>query len=91
MSKPVLVLVGAGCIGSYMVLALVGAGYSPIVFDNFSIGFSEAVGEAALLEGNLRSQADLDACLCANRIDLVMYYAALAYVGEAVIEPEVYY
>jgi UDP-glucose 4-epimerase len=82
---------GAGYIGSHMVLALLDAGCSPIVFDNLSRGFSEAVGDTALFEGDLRSQADLDACFSANRIDLVMHFAALAYVSESVIEPEVYY
>jgi UDP-glucose 4-epimerase len=41
--------------------------------------------------GDLRSTADLDACFKAHSIDLVMHFAALAYVGESVGSPEEYY
>lgn len=87
----VLVIGGAGYIGSHMVLALQDAGYSVIVFDNLSRGFADAVGSAPLVIGDLRSAADLDACFAAHRFDLVMHFAALAYVGESVNEPELYY
>lgn len=89
--KTVLVVGGAGYIGSHMVLALQDAGYSPIVFDNVSRGHADAVNGAQLLVGDLRSPADLKACFAAHRIDLVMHFAALAYVGESVTEPELYY
>ena len=90
-TKTVLVIGGAGYIGSHMVLALQGAGYSPVVFDNLSRGFADAVGSTPLVRGDLRSPTDLDACFAAHRFDLVMHFAALAYVGESVTEPELYY
>jgi UDP-glucose-4-epimerase GalE len=74
-----------------MVCALQDAGHSPIVFDNLSRGHADAVQGAALVIGDLRSVADLDACFAAHRIDLVMHFAALTYVGESVAEPEKYY
>ena len=74
-----------------MVLALQDAGYAVIVFDNLSRGFADAVGSAPLVVGDLRSPADLDACFASHRFDLVMHFAALAYVGESVTEPELYY
>jgi len=89
--KAILVLGGAGYIGSHMVLALQDAGYSVVVFDNLSRGFADAVDSTPLVIGDLRSPADLDACFSAHRIDLVMHFAALAYVGESVTEPELYY
>ena len=91
MQKTVLVVGGAGYIGSHMVLALQDAGYSVVVFDNLSCSFADSVGSAPLVVGDLRSPADLDACFAAHNIDLVMHFAALAYVGESVTEPELYY
>ena len=91
MNKNVLVVGGAGYIGSHMVLALADAGFSPVVFDNLSRGFADAVSGAPLFVGDLRSADDLDRCFREYTIDLVMHFAALAYVGESVHEPELYY
>jgi len=91
LKKNVLVVGGAGYIGSHMVLALQDAGYAPVVFDNLSRGHADAVGGAPLMVGDLRSASDLDACFAAHRVDLVMHFAALAYVGESVTAPELYY
>lgn len=89
--ESVLVVGGAGYIGSHMVLALQDAGYPTIVFDNLSRGHADAVGNAPLLIGDLRSPADLEACFVGRRIDVVMHFAALAYVGESVAQPQLYY
>lgn len=86
-----LVAGGAGYIGSHMVLALQDAGYETVVFDNLSRGFSDAVGTASLVVGDLRSVPDLHACFAEHDFDLIMHFAALAYVGESVTEPELYY
>jgi UDP-glucose 4-epimerase len=91
MSNSILVASGAGNIGSHMVLALQDAGYSVVVFDNLSRGFADAVGQPPLIVGDLHSLPDLNACFTAHRFDLVMHFAALAYVGESVCEPELYY
>jgi UDP-glucose 4-epimerase len=91
LKKTVLVVGGAGYIGSHMVLALKDAGLVPLVFDNLSRGHADAAGNATLVVGDLRSPADLDACFAAHRVDIVMHFAALAYVGESVTEPDLYY
>lgn len=91
MKKNVLVVGGAGYIGSHMMLALEDAGYLPLAFDNLSRGHADAVGNTTLVVGDLRSAIDLDACFSTHSIDLVMHFAALAYVGESVTEPELYY
>jgi UDP-glucose 4-epimerase len=91
MAKTILVVGGAGYIGSHMVLALRDAGFSVVVFDNLSRGHADAVGSAPLLVSDLRSPADLHACFSEHHFDLVMHFAALAYVGESVIMPELYY
>lgn len=91
MKKNILIVGGAGYIGSHMVLAVRDAGHSPIVFDNLSRGHADAVGDAPLFEGDLRSPSDLDACFSKHPVDVVMHFAALAYVGESVHKPELYY
>jgi len=89
--KRVLVVGGAGYVGSHMVLALRDAGYSIVVFDNLSRGFADSIGTSPLVVGDLRAPSDLDACFAEHRFDLVMHFAALAYVGESVAMPELYY
>ncbi|HEX2545151.1 MAG TPA: UDP-glucose 4-epimerase GalE [Ramlibacter sp.] len=89
--KTVLVVGGAGYIGSHMVLALRDAGYRVVVFDNLSRGHADAVAADRLVTGDLRSLHDLRACFAQERLDLVMHFAALAYVGESVQQPELYY
>jgi UDP-glucose-4-epimerase GalE len=91
LKSTILVVGGAGYIGSHMVLALRDAGFPVVVFDNLSRGHADAVADASLFEGDLRSSADLDACFAKNGVDVVMHFAALAYVGESVTKPELYY
>lgn len=91
MGNRVLVVGGAGYIGSHMVLALQDAGYPVLVFDNLSRGHEDAVNGAPLVVGDLRSRQDLRACFSEHPVDLVMHFSALAYVGESVAEPELYY
>jgi UDP-glucose 4-epimerase len=55
LNQAVLVIGGAGYIGSHMVLALQDAGYPVVVFYNLSRGFADAVGTAPLVVGDLRS------------------------------------
>jgi UDP-glucose-4-epimerase GalE len=62
------------------------------VLDNLSRGHRDAVGkDVDFVQGDIRSQQDLDACFSGRRFDLVMHFAALAYVGESVAEPARYY
>ena len=91
MKKNVLVVGGAGYIGSHMVLALQDEGYSVLVFDNLSRGHDDAVVNAPLVIGDLCSISDLDQCFREHQIDLVMHFGAFAYVGESVTNPELYY
>jgi UDP-glucose-4-epimerase GalE len=74
-----------------MVHALLDAGHSVTVFDNLSRGHADAVEAAELVIGDIRSKDDLSACFARKRHDVVMHFAALAYVGESVSEPERYY
>jgi len=87
----ILIVGGAGYIGSHMVLALQDVGHSVVVFDNLSRGFASAIVATPLVIGDLCSLVDLKECFTSHRIDLVMHFAALAYVGESVADPELYY
>ncbi len=91
MSRSILVVGGAGYIGSHMCHALLDAGHHVTVFDNLSRGHPDAIGDAELVVGDIRSAADLQACFARRRHDLVMHFAAMAYVGESVTEPALYY
>lgn len=90
MSTRILVVGGAGYIGSHMCLALSEAGYHVTVFDNLSRGHADAVGDAELVVGDIRDAEQLRACF-SRGFDLVMHFAAMAYVGESVTDPASYY
>lgn len=87
----VLVVGGAGYIGSHMVRMLIDRGHQPVVFDNLSTGYRDAVPGDALVEGDLAEAADLDAMFRAHRFDGVMHFASFIQVGESVREPAKYY
>jgi len=99
MSKSVLVTGGAGYIGSHTVLALVGAGWTPVILDNFCNSSKVAVArlceltqqEIACVEGDVR-----DTALCAQTLkqydcQSVIHFAGLKAVGESHEKPLAYY
>jgi UDP-glucose 4-epimerase len=88
----VLVAGGAGYIGSHCVKQLVVAGHEPVVVDNLVYGHRAAVAPGVRLhEINLGHPAAIDAVIAAERPDVVMHFAAYAYVGESVTDPLKYY
>jgi len=90
-SRSVLVTGGAGYVGSHGCQALANAGYEPIVYDNLSRGHPDAVRWGPLVIGDLRDTSLLVETMRAHSVGAVMHFAALAYVGEAVNHPELYY
>ncbi|MDB5875942.1 MAG: UDP-glucose 4-epimerase [Ramlibacter sp.] len=87
----VLVTGGAGYIGSHACKALAKAGHEPIVFDNLSTGHVGAVRWGPIVVGDIRNPADLDAALRLHKPEMVMHFAALAYVGVSMTDPGAYY
>lgn len=87
----ILVVGGAGYIGSQMVLALQDAGHKAIIFDNCSRSGIDISGQKFFFEGDLLSPNDLNDCFKKYNIDLVMHFAAFAYVHESVVNPSIYY
>ena len=88
----ILVVGGAGYIGSVTVERLKAAGHEPVVFDNLLKGHREAVpADVPFYEGDMGSKADLDKVFGEQRIDAVMHFAALSLVGESVDHPAKYF
>lgn len=87
----VLVTGGAGYIGSHACKALARHGFIPVCYDNFSRGHDWAVKWGPLEEGNILDSSRLNAVLQRYHPCAVMHFAALAYVGESINEPSLYY
>lgn len=89
----VLVLGGAGYIGSHAVYELIESGYDVVVIDNLVTGFKAAVHEKAKFYcGDLRDRAFLDSVFeKENDIDAVIHFAAFSQVGESMVNPLKYY
>ena len=88
----VLVTGGAGYIGSHAVKRLREGGHYVVVLDNLSRGHRAAVPDNVPFEElDLRYTEAVTNAMTYHRIDCVMHFAALAYVGESVDHPLRYY
>ncbi len=86
----VLVIGGAGYIGSHMVKLLGQQGCSVTTLDDLSSGHRDAVLCGNFVQGNFGNRSVLDAVL-ARGIDAVMHFASFIQVGESVQHPNKYY
>src|SRR4051812_47820701 len=88
----VLVVGGAGYIGSHCVRQLIAAGDKPAVLDNLVYGHREALPSGVkLFESDLGDEAAVGKILKSEQIEVVMHFAAFCYVGESVTDPLKYY
>ncbi len=95
----VLLTGGCGYIASHTAVQLIGAGLTPILFDNFSNSkpsvldrLEQITGVRPLLVvGDTRDRAALDAVFAHHDIDAVIHFAGLKAVGESVCKPLEYY
>ena len=88
----ILVVGGAGYIGSHCVRQIVAAGHEAVVLDNLVLGHRKAVAETIpFYDGDLGDEAFVQPILEKEQIDVVMHFAAYAAVGESVQEPLKYY
>jgi UDP-glucose-4-epimerase GalE len=90
-TQNILVVGGAGYIGSHTVLALRDAGLTPVVYDNFSTGHRDAVFSDELIEGELSDTARLPQTMRDHNIDAVVHFAALIEAGQSVLKPLKFY
>ena len=88
----VLVLGGAGYIGSHTVYELIDNGTDVVIIDNFATGHIQAVHpKARLYKGDIRDRAFLDSVFEKEKIDAVIHFAAFSLVGESMVNPLKYY
>ena len=88
----ILVLGGAGYIGSHTVYALIDQGYDVVIVDNLETGYKEAVHEKArFYQGDIRNREFIDSVFEKEKIDAVIHFAANSLVGESMVNPLKYY
>jgi UDP-glucose-4-epimerase GalE len=87
----ILVVGGAGYIGSYMCKSLAKKGYVPIVLDNLVYGHRKAVKWGSFVKGSMADSKLLHRIFSENQIAAVMHFAAFCYVGESITAPGKYY
>ncbi len=87
----ILLIGGAGYIGSHTNKLLNQRGLSTVVFDNLSTGHGEFVRWGEMFLGDLAEPDDIRRCLARFPIRAVMHFGAYAYVGESVEQPAKYY
>jgi UDP-glucose 4-epimerase len=88
----ILVLGGAGYIGSHTVYELIDRGEDVVIIDNLETGYREAVHEKArFYEGDIRNRAFVDSVFDKEKIDAVIHFAANSLVGESMTNPLKYY
>jgi len=89
--QAVLVVGGAGFIGSHTCKQLRAVGYTPVTFDNLSTGNRGAVRFGPFVQGDARDARAVAAALRAHDIAAILHFAASAYVGESVTDPAKYH
>ncbi|MDE6181696.1 MAG: UDP-glucose 4-epimerase GalE [Eubacteriales bacterium] len=89
----ILVLGGAGYIGSHTVYELINEGYEVVIIDNLETGYKQAIHkQAKFYEGDLRNKEFLNNVFKQEKgIDGVIHFAANSLVGESMTEPLKYY
>jgi len=87
----VLLVGGAGYIGSHMAKALARAGIEAVILDDLSTGYRDAVRYGELVVGSIADRELLDGVFRQHRFDAVMHFASFIQVGESVREPAKYY
>ncbi|RUM68002.1 MAG: UDP-glucose 4-epimerase GalE [Sulfurovum sp.] len=95
----ILVTGGAGYIGSHTLILLIESGYEVVVFDNFCNASKESIKRVEklvhqsieVIEGDIRSRANLQEVFDKHKIDAVIHFAGLKAVGESVAQPLKYY
>lgn len=89
--KTILVVGGAGYIGSHTCLALAEKGYLPVVYDSLASGHREFVKWGPLEEGDIRDRDRLREVLQCHKPVAALHFAGLIEVGQSFKEPEAFY
>lgn len=89
--KHILVVGGAGYIGSHLVDLLLAENYQVTVLDDLSSGHRQAIGSAELIAGDMADTALLQTLFRRQSISAVMHFAAFMRAEESVLNPSAYY
>lgn len=87
----ILIVGGAGYIGSHTNKLVSENNFETVVFDNLSTGNKKSVQWGKFIEGDLANISEIRNVFNTFNIDAVFHFAAHAYVGESVVNPEKYY
>lgn len=87
----VLIVGGAGYIGSHAARLFLEQGHDAWVFDNLSMGHRAAAPPGRLIVGHLADADLLGQVLAEHRVEVVVHFAALSFVGDSVRRPDLYY
>ncbi|MBC7805748.1 MAG: UDP-glucose 4-epimerase GalE [Akkermansiaceae bacterium] len=89
----ILVIGGAGYIGSHTAKVLKNRGYSPVIFDSLELGHREAVERVGVpfVHGDYGDYGAINKAIKTHGVDAVMHFGAYASVGDSVIDPSRYY
>jgi len=90
-SEHVLVTGGAGYIGSHTAKAVALRGFVPVTYDNLSNGHRWAVRWGPFEQGDIGDQAKLAETIRRYGVRAIVHFAAFAYVGESMVQPERYF
>ena len=89
--RSILIVGGAGYIGSQAAKLVAAAGHRPVVFDNLVYGHRWAVKWGPLIEGDLAEPQTIRRAIEAHAITAVIHFAAYTYVGESMTDPGKYF
>ncbi len=84
----ILILGGAGYIGSHTARYFKDRGRELVVYDNLSTGFRDSVKNITFVEGDLHDTRGLERVMERHRVDAVIHFAAFSQVGESMVNPE---
>ncbi|WP_223594401.1 UDP-glucose 4-epimerase GalE [Neobacillus bataviensis] len=88
----ILVLGGAGYVGSHAVYQLIDQGYPVVVIDNLQTGHLGAVHpEARFYQGDIRSREFMRSVFEKEKVEAILHFAANSLVGESMVEPLKYF
>jgi len=90
-SNAILVTGGAGYVGAHTCKALSRGGYLPVVIDNLSTGHESFVRWGPLIKADIRDADAVANAITTFKAGAVLHFAASAYVGESVLDPQKYY
>jgi UDP-glucose 4-epimerase len=91
-TKKMLIIGGAGYIGSHMTYMALDEGWEVTVIDNLSRGYLKAIPNIVkFIQCDITDKEKIETIIMEVEYDVVLHFAAFAYVGESYEKPDIYY